>query len=742
MFRRCASRVEHLRRARKACPNLAVGRAFERRCPEFSGHWFAAMPARQADPLVRETTTCEPQFVRGMSQAFARRLSAAAVAALVVLYWLLATSALSGTCNTCDEIIHLAGGCSYWLNNDYRLQPENGNLPQRWHALPMVLSRTCRLPGPEHPAWKRSDAWQIGQAMFFESESSPELLLSQGRAMAGLLGAGVCLTVFLWSRRLFGLRGAFVSLALAVFCPALLAHGALMTSDACLTLFLLLSVWAIWELLHQITPLRLAGGMIAIAGLFLSKMSAPLIFPMAALMVVVRICSRQPLVIRLGRQRWVLTLRRQQLAAALVVTAVCGLFADASVWAAYGFRYSVFAEGPITDAKLYKLENIETACSVIPGRSGRIIAWMAQKQALPEAYLYGTAYVLAHMKRVAFLNGEYSITGWRHYFPYCFAVKTPLALFGILLLSGYALVRRRAMVTRADNGQEVSALPWYHLAPLAVLLVVFWTSAVHSTFNIGYRHILPVYPALYVVCGAAAQWLAAPKRSVRLAVFGMLGLFAADSLAAWPHYLAYFNPLVPRAQAYQHLVDSNLDWGQDLPGLATWLTEHNSPDGKGPVYLAYFGNGRPAHYGIEAISLPRSEGAAELSLKAGLYCVSATSLQAVYERAGGHWNKAYEDRYQNGRQLFDHCSRGERPPGEIGREMTAAELTRARLTYDYAKYLRLLAYLRHRPPDANVGYSILIFRLTDDEIDQALNRAPAELDDQPWLPSGLKYLAP
>jgi len=463
---------------------------------------------------------------------------------------------------------------------------------------------------------------------------------------------------------------------------------------------------------------------------------------MAALMVAIRLCSREPLVIRLGREQWELTRRGQQLAAALVVTAACGLFAYASVWAAYGFRYSAFAEGPITDARLYKLDNIETACSVVPGRSGRIIGWLAERQVLPEAYLYGTAFVLAHLKRVAFLNGDYSITGWRHYFPYCFAVKTPLALFGILLLSAIALMPPRVKGPRAVDNQEPPGRSWYHLTPLVVLLIVYWASAIHSTFNIGYRHILPVYPALYIVCGAAARWLSTPQRSLRLAVVGLVAVFAADSLAAYPHYIAYFNPLVPRGKAYQHLVDSNLDWGQDLPGLAKWLGEFESAGNDVPVYLAYFGNGRAAHYGIDAISLPRSEGAAELSLQAGLYCVSATTLQAVYERAGGHWNKAYEERFQAGRNLFDHCPAHERLPCETSAASAGAELARARAAYDYTQYLRLLAYLRHRPPDANVGYSILIFRLSENEIQQALGAAPAELEDRPWLPSSLKYLQP
>ena len=69
-----------------------------------------------------------------------------------------------------------------------------------------------------------------------------------------------------------------------------------------------------------------------------------------------------------------------------------------------------------------------------------------------------------------------------------------------------------------------------------------------------------------------------------------------------------------------------------------------------------------------------------------------------------------------------------------------AEQTEARTAYCYGQYLRLLAYLRHRPPNANIGYSILIFRLTAEEIAEALNAQPVELYERPWLPQRVKYL--
>jgi hypothetical protein len=500
-------------------------------------------------------------------------------------------------------------------------------------------------------------------------------------------------------------------------------------------------VWAILELLHEITPLRLAGGMLAIAGLFLSKMSAPLILPMAGLMVLVRLLAQQPLIVQWGGRERVLTLRRQQLAAALAVTLACGMFTYAAVWA-YGFRYSAFAEGPLTDAQFYKLRDIPTACDVIPGRSGKVIAWMADKRILPEAYLYGTAFVVAHLRRVAFLNGQYSMDGWWYYFPYCFAVKTPLALAGVLGLAGLGLRRApKSSVERAPPAGAVGGPWWYALMPLAILLVVFWASAMRSTFNIGYRHILPVYPALYILAGGAGRWLDPDKRGMRVAVIGMVGLFAIDSLAAYPHYLAFFNQFLPREQAYQHLVDSNLDWGQDLPGLKCWLDAHNSGPNRQHVFLAYWGKGNPAQEGIDAVALTQANHFHPgQKLGAGLYCVSASGLQAVFEDAPGHWNKAYEERYQARRRLLERLDSGESVAGADGKPLASSEVEIARRAYEYGQYLRVLAFLRHRRPDAMVGYSILIFDLTASELDQALTGPPPELDEQPWLPKRVNFL--
>src|SRR5438876_5097185 len=116
-----------------------------------------------------------------------------------------------------------------------------------------------------------------------------------------------------------------------------------------------------------------------------------------------------------------------------------------------------------------------------------------------------------------------------------------------------------------------------------------------------------------------------------------------------PDYLAYFNEIAggPRA-GYRHLVDSSLDWGQDLPGLKAWLDENTDGIAGKPIYLAYFGSADPEWYGIHATSLPRdpSSKSAAAGLTAGIYCVSATVLQQVYADQMGRWSQSYEDEYR------------------------------------------------------------------------------------------------
>src|ERR1700722_10328694 len=98
----------------------------------------------------------------------------------------LTLTALSDKSLTFDEIAHLTAGYSYWTNRDYRLQPESGNLPQRWEALPL-LTGEFSFPSVEQTAWSYSNVWEMGRQFFFETGNDVNAMLFRGRGMVVLL---------------------------------------------------------------------------------------------------------------------------------------------------------------------------------------------------------------------------------------------------------------------------------------------------------------------------------------------------------------------------------------------------------------------------------------------------------------------------------------------------------------------------------------------------------------------------
>jgi len=118
--------------------------------------------------------------------------------------------------------------------------------------------------------------------------------------------------------------------------------------------------------------------------------------------------------------------------------------------------------------------------------------------------------------------------------------------------------------------------------------------------DIGHRHILPTYGPVFVLAGAAAAWFTSRWKPARVLPVLLVVAMAAESLMVRPDYLAYFNQLAGGpSQGYKHLVDSSLDWGQDLPALKQHLDHLAAASGpETPVYLSYFGSASPDYYGL------------------------------------------------------------------------------------------------------------------------------------------------
>lgn len=222
-----------------------------------------------------------------------------------------------------------------------------------------------------------------------------------------------------------------------------------------------------------------------------------------------------------------------------------------------------------------------------------------------------------------FLFGRHSETGWWYYFPALFLIKTPLPLLlGLLAVAGAALRKR-------------IRIPWYvWLPPL-----VYFALLCRSDIQIGHRHLLPMYPFLFLAAGLfLADRLPRRPWAILAAVLGLW--YAAGTLHAAPYFLAYFNEAGGGpANGYRYATDSNVDWGQGLRALRDYVRR----EGIGGFYLSYFGTADPNAYGLEhvAVGAVTNPDFADRDLdlrkeRRALLVVSATNYQSTYYQ--GHRN--------------------------------------------------------------------------------------------------------
>jgi hypothetical protein len=306
----------------------------------------------------------------------------------------------------------------------------------------------------------------------------------------------------------------------------------------------------------------------------------------------------------------------------------------AIVWASYGFRFSTFGEHVQGRDEFYRGESIDsmTAGSVL----GSWIRYARDLRLLPEPYLFGAAHVLSHSRtHPAFMNGRYSRTGWAVFFPYAAFVKTPLPAIGIAALAAAAVLHRRRRGAKRSLGKWLHTKA-FRTAPLWLFLMIYWAVFLRVHLSIGERHLLPTYPAVFILCGAAGRWIENRHWLAAAILAAALVWLGAETMRICPSYLSYFNQAAGGPEeGYRRLVDSSLDWGQDLERLRQWLEDRSGGEiRRGSVYLSYFGSGDPESSGIAATLMPcyldwREEIDFQL-LQPGTYCISATMLQSVY----------------------------------------------------------------------------------------------------------------
>lgn len=533
--------------------------------------------------------------------------------AAMAVFSALSITGMVGTSSTFDEGSHLASGYSILTRGDFRMDPIGPPLVKSLAALPLLLQEV-RTP-KDAEAWEGGRYFDYGFQFLYGSGNDPELLLSSGRLMILLLALALLPAAYFLARELHGPRGALITLVLATFSPNLLAHSHLVTLDLGFTLFCLLSVGAFTLLSRRVSwPRVLACG--ASLGLALSaKLSALILVPALTAATAAYLLAGGGWTFSKGASVFARPGRAGRWQSACLMLLVIGSLSLIVLWAAHGFRYRISPD-----------PSFSAGWETLPWRSEALRAGTeaARKlRLLPEAYLHGIAQLQQVTQeefsgRTSYALGAHSPNGWWWYFPLAFLVKTPPAALIFYLLGFYVLLR---------GGRSL----WRGHAYLLAALLLFAVLSLMSKYDVGIRHILPLYPLLMVLAGSSHAVL--PRGNV-LAV--LLACAAASGLLAARHPLAYFNsPSTALADRHLLLAESNLDWGQDLPGLKRWMESNGVPE----IKLAYFGSASPRHHGIDHQVLPgyhlytRYEAEfrrARDILPGDLVALSATNLRGVY----------------------------------------------------------------------------------------------------------------
>jgi Dolichyl-phosphate-mannose-protein mannosyltransferase len=512
------------------------------------------------------------------------------VAGLLIAGFLLESFLASrGKSATCDEPTDIAAALSYLETRHIRANPQHPPLVKELAGLSLWLAGV-RLP--DRPESRRMLAGEggdalVGDAVFLDND--PARVLLWARLPMILLAGCLGLAIYLWGSQLAGHTAALAALFLCALDPTLVAHSFLATMDVGFAAFALLFFFTLWNYLRRPTRLRLVCCGLALGAMLAAKFSALFLLPVAAVLVWIAM-ARQPQP-DTGQPRVTVP--------ALVLLCVLALVF---------LQVLYFSPGGL--------------------------------------YLYGQGVGRVNADHdphhLAFMAGrmQHHFIG---YFAVAYLIKEPIPN---VLLAGIGLVvllRRKTMSALAKL---------FILLPPVVLFVA------HSLWadDLGIRYIIPALPFAWLTGGIGAAWLLerapARPRPWGVPVAACLGLWLIlMAVGIYPDHLAYFNeaaclPGNPGRIGIDGgarcgtlwLDDSNVDWGQGLIELKSWMVKNA---GARTIRLGYFGGVSPQAYGLFVERI----GVAELLLNPtpGLYVVSghlvaqSAGLAGLYHSHAADW---------------------------------------------------------------------------------------------------------
>ena len=489
--------------------------------------------------------------------------------AFACLFLALQVPVARGQSATWDEPGHITAGYAILTAGDYRLDIEHPPLLRMWMALPLMFKPAVQADLPAiDPARPETIAFtgpfDAGHTFLYKRNDADAILFA-ARAMVMVLGLLLGLLVYWWVTEAKGQRAATAALALLLFEPNLAAHAGLATTDFGVTTFSFGAVFFLWRASRNWNWLNLTAAIVFCILAIFTKFSALILVPMLPALLL--IAGPSP--------------RSSKLRQAATLTGLLLLAGWCVAWLVYGVRY----EPSRVAGSRIALHAVPAVVQAVPGWTA-LVSTVDGLHLLPNALSQGFLHAQSlAVSRPAFFAGDYSMQGWWYYFPAAILLKTPIVILLLFGVGVFAAFRRQPS--------------WFGVF-LLIPTAMFLAFAMTSNLNIGLRHVLPIYPFMVLLASVGVESVVSNLKRRGSGTVALLSLAALEFAAVYPHNLAYFNLLAGGpSNGFRYLADSNVDWGQDLERLKSWMNDRHVDH----INLAYFGVAEPAYYGIDRTDL-------------------------------------------------------------------------------------------------------------------------------------------
>ena len=548
---------------------------------------------------------------------------------------------------TLNEPAHLVAGLSHWKFNRYELYRVNPPLVRMVAALPvMAVGYEADWAG-QNLAPRARPVFEMGTNFIVVNGERSYFLVMIARWACipfSWLGAIVC---YMWARDLSGKLAGVMACSLWCFSPNVLAHASLITADAHATALGLAACYTFWRWLKKPTWMQAAitGCVLGLAEL--AKNTLILFYPLWPLLwVAYRWADRK----QMRFQDWLreagMLLLRMAIGL-LVLNMGYDFQGSLKQLKEFHFTSNLFSGQIDTDESPAAQQLPEPRAYSNNRFAGSWLGYVPVP--VPENYLVGIDVQQGDFEDFhspSYLRGQFQEHGWWYFYIYAVAIKVPLGTWGLAILFP---ITRKLCGSRSLRLRD-------ELILLAPALIVFAVVSSKTGFSHHSRYVLPCFPFVIVWLSQITQLFPAltaifdtegqqpsalASQANAQAVMPKLALLPpalaclflawsiSSSLMFYPHSISYFNELAGGpAGGANHLINSNIDWGQDLRHLQWWREKRkNELKGK-PFYLAYDSLISPAELGFaDTLPWPIDQQRPGTGASPGFYAISINLLR-------------------------------------------------------------------------------------------------------------------